>query len=162
MIAVVQRVSEARVVVDGRTVGEIANGLVVLAAVERDDTDADIEWTAGKLAALRIFRNGDKHFDLDVKQVGGAILLVSNFTVAAETRKGRRPSLDGAASPEQGRRMFDQLVEAVRRFGIAVAIGEFGADMGVSLVNDGPATFLVKSRDGSVTPPPSSPPPSPS
>jgi D-tyrosyl-tRNA(Tyr) deacylase len=151
MIAVVQRVSEARVVVDGRTVGEIAAGLLVLAAVERDDTDADIEWTANKLVALRIFRNGDKHFDLDVIQAGGAVLLVSNFTVAAETRKGRRPSLDGAASPEPGRQMFDRLVEAVRRQGVTVATGEFGADMRVSLTNDGPATFLVKSWDGSVT-----------
>ena len=155
MIAVVQRVTEARVVVEGRTVGEIGAGLLVLAAVERGDTAADVEWTASKLAGLRIFRNGEKHFDLDVKQVGGAMLLVSNFTVAGETKKGRRPSLEGAASPEEGRVMFDAFVEAVRRLGVPVATGEFGADMKVSLTNDGPVTFLVRSRTNEVTSTPS-------
>jgi D-tyrosyl-tRNA(Tyr) deacylase len=145
MIAVVQRVSEARVTVDGRTVGEIGPGLMVLAAVEKNDTTADIEWTASKLVSLRIFRNGDKHFDLDVKQVGGALLLVSNFTVAAETSKGRRPSLQGAAPPEKGRELFDLFVAAVKRLGVEVQTGEFGADMKVSLTNDGPVTFLVQS-----------------
>ena len=151
MIAVVQRVTEARVVVEGRTVGEIGSGLLVLAAVERGDTAADIEWTANKLAGLRIFRNDDKHFDLDVKQTGGSMLLVSNFTVAGETKKGRRPSLDGAATPEEGRVMFDAFVEAVKKLGVPVATGEFGADMKVSLTNDGPVTFLVKSRTNEVT-----------
>jgi len=151
MIAVVQRVTEARVVVDGRTVGEIDLGLLVLAAVERGDTAVDIEWTANKLTGLRIFRNGEKHFDLDVKQVGGSMLLVSNFTVAGETKKGRRPSLEGAASPEEGRVMFDAFVEAVKKLGVPVATGEFGADMKVSLTNDGPVTFLVKSRTNEVT-----------
>jgi len=143
----VQRVTEARVVVEGRIVGEIGPGLMVLAAVEAEDATGDVEWTAAKLAGLRVFRNGEKHFDLDVKQVGGGILLVSNFTVAGETRKGRRPSLDNAASPERGRALFDQLVEALRRQGVLVATGEFGADMRVSLVNDGPVTFLVRSRE---------------
>ena len=155
MIAVVQRVTEARVVVEGRTVGEIGAGLLVLAAVERGDTAADVEWTASKLAGLRIFRNGEKHFDLDVKQVGGAMLLVSNFTVAGETKKGRRPSLEGAASPEEGRVMFDAFVEAVKKLGVPVATGEFGADMKVSLTNDGPVTFLVRSRTNEVTTTPS-------
>src|SRR5258706_7255757 len=117
MIAVVQRVSEARVVVDARTVGEIGPGLLVLAAVEKDDTPADIEWTANKLVGLRIFRNGDKHLDLDVKQTGGSVLLVINFTVASGTRRGRRPSLDGAASPAKGRELFDLLVNAVKQLG---------------------------------------------
>ena len=147
MIAVVQRVLEGRVVVDGHAVGEIGPGMVVLAAVEKDDTPADVEWTAAKLVGLRIFRNAGKHFDLDVKQAGGGILLVSNFTVAAETRKGRRPSLEGAASPDKGRELFDQLVWAVKRLDVPVATGEFGADMKVTLTNDGPVTFLVKSRD---------------
>jgi D-tyrosyl-tRNA(Tyr) deacylase len=155
MIAVVQRVIEARVVVEGRTVGEIGQGLLVLAAVERGDTAADVEWTANKLAGLRNFRNGEKHFDLDVKQIGGAMLLVSNFTVAGETKKGRRPSLEGAASPEEGRVMFEAFVEAVKRLGVPVATGEFGADMKVSLTNDGPVTFLVKSRTNEMTSTPS-------
>lgn len=156
MIAVVQRVSEGRVVVEGEVVGEIGPGMVVLAAVEKDDTPADIEWTANKLVGLRIFRNADKHFDLDVKQVGGGVLLVSNFTVAAETRKGRRPSLEAAASPDRGRELFDQLVDAVKRLGVPVATGQFGADMKVSLTNDGPVTFLVRSREpgAGVTPAP--------
>jgi D-aminoacyl-tRNA deacylase len=156
MIAVVQRVSEARVVVDGKTVGEIGPGLLVLAAVEKDDAPADIEWTANKLVGLRIFRNGDKHLDLDVKQTGGSVLLVSNFTVAGETRRGRRPSLDGAAPPEKGRELFDLLVGTVKQLGVPVATGEFGANMKVSLTNDGPITFLVRSRDpAAVTPSPS-------
>lgn len=147
MIAVVQRVTEAQVMVNGAAVGAISRGIAALIAVQRDDTVEDVNWMAGKLAALRIFRNGEKHFDLDVKQVGGSILLVSNFTVAAETRKGRRPSLDGAASPAEGKQLFDQLVETVKAMGIPVATGEFGADMRVTLTNEGPATFIVCSRE---------------
>ena len=145
MIAVVQRVAEASVVVEGETVGRIGPGLLVLAAVHRADTAADVTWTANKLAGLRIFRNGDKYFDADVKQVGGSILLVSNFTVAANTREGRRPSFIAAAETERGRELFDQLVDAVRGLGVPVETGRFGADMLVSLVNDGPVTVIVDS-----------------
>jgi D-aminoacyl-tRNA deacylase len=144
MIAVVQRVLKAKVLVAGEVVGQIGPGMLVLASVEKDDTDAQIVWTAGKLAGLRIFRNGEKHFDGDLLQSGGAMLLVSNFTVAALTAKGRRPSLDSAAAPEQAEPMFNRLVEAVRTYGIHVETGRFGASMEVSLVNDGPATFIVK------------------
>jgi D-tyrosyl-tRNA(Tyr) deacylase len=147
MISVIQRVLEAKVVVDSEVVGAISHGMLVLAAVERDDTPADVEWTANKLVALRIFKNADKAFDLDVKQSGGSILLVSNFTVAAETRKGRRPSLDNAASPEKGRQLFDQLVDALKRLDVPVQTGQFGADMQVTLTNDGPVTFLLKSKE---------------
>jgi D-tyrosyl-tRNA(Tyr) deacylase len=149
MISVIQRVLEAKVIVDAEPVGAITHGMLVLAAVEKDDTPADVDWTANKLAALRIFPNADKSFDLDVKQSGGAILLVSNFTVAADTRKGRRPSLDNAASPEKGRELFDQLVTAVRNLGVPVQTGQFGADMQITLTNDGPVTFLLQSRSGS-------------
>src|SRR3954467_8885429 len=114
MIAVVQRVSEAKVVVDGATVGEIGQGLLVLAAIHHDDTTADLEWMARKLVSLRIFRNAEKHFDLDIQQINGALLLVSNFTVAAQTTKGRRPSLDSAAAPEIASNIFDQFVSLVR------------------------------------------------
>jgi len=139
----------ATVAVSGKLVGQIGPGLAVLAAVHRDDTAADIQWTAQKLVTLRIFRSagGEKHFDLDVKQSGGSILLVSNFTVAGATRYGRRPSLDAAASPEDGRRLFDELVKAVTATGIPVATGEFGADMLVNIANDGPVTFLLDSRE---------------
>src|SRR3954469_5885381 len=144
MICVVQRVSEARVDVAGETVGAIQHGLLVLASVHHNDTTSDIDWIAQKLVGLRIFRNGDKHFDLDVTQVGGSILLVSNFTVAADTRTGRRPSLLAAAKPEPGEALFNHFVTSVRNFGVPVATGRFGADMQVHLVNDGPATFIVQ------------------
>jgi D-aminoacyl-tRNA deacylase len=121
--------------------------MAVLAAVHRDDTAVDIGWTAQKLLGLRIFRNGEKHFDLDVRHAGGSILLVSNFTVAGATRHGRRPSLDSAACPEDGRKLFEELVKAVAATGIPIATGEFGADMLVEIVNDGPVTFLVDSRE---------------
>jgi D-tyrosyl-tRNA(Tyr) deacylase len=146
MIAVVQRVTWAKVEVAGQIVGEIGPGLAVLLSVHRDDTADDIAWTAKKLAELRIFRNGDKHFDVDVKQIGGGILLVSNFTVAAATKRGRRPSFDAAAGGDLGQKLFDDVVAAVKALGVPVATGIFGADMLVTLANDGPATFIVDSR----------------
>ena len=148
MIAVVQRVTEASVVVGGQAVGRIAGGMVALVAVHATDTPADVTWVANKLVTLRIFRRGDKHFDADVKQAGGSVLLVSNFTVAARTRHGRRPSFDDAAPPEKGRELFDALVDAVRALGAGVETGVFGADMTVTIVNDGPVTVLVDSKRG--------------
>ena len=145
MICVVQRVLSASVVVGEEIVGQIGRGMLVLAAVQKDDTANDVAWTSAKLASLRIFQSGDKKFELDVRQIGGGILLVSNFTVAAATRHGRRPSLDGAAAPEIGRGMFDELVRVTRATGIPVETGRYGADMQVRLVNDGPVTFLVDS-----------------
>jgi D-tyrosyl-tRNA(Tyr) deacylase len=147
MIAVVQRVLRGKVMVGANVVGEIGKGLLVLAAVEVGDTEEDVRWTAAKLAGLRIFRSADgsKYFDQDVKQIGGSILLVSNFTVAAETASGRRPSLSNAAPPPEGRVIFDQLVAAVRLQGVPVETGRFGEEMEVELVNDGPVTFLVES-----------------
>jgi D-aminoacyl-tRNA deacylase len=146
MIAVVQRVSVASVTVEGRVVGRIDAGLLALVAVHKTDSAADVTWTAKKLSTLRIFRGAGKHFELDVTQVDGSILLVSNFTVAAQTRQGRRPSFDEAADPETGRRLFDDLVQTVRATGVPVQTGEFGADMLVSLANDGPVTVIVDSR----------------
>jgi D-tyrosyl-tRNA(Tyr) deacylase len=145
MITIVQRVSEARVVVDGEIVGQIGPGLLALAAVVKGDTGKDIDWTAAKLAVLRIFRAEGKHFDKDVKETGGSILLVSNFTVAAMTKEGRRPGLSRAAEPAVAETMFGQLVDATRRQGVPVETGRFAADMKVSLVNDGPATFILDS-----------------
>jgi D-tyrosyl-tRNA(Tyr) deacylase len=147
MIAVIQRVVQGSVVVDQAVVGQIGAGMVALVAVHRDDSAEDVAWMANKLVGLRIFRNGEKHFDLDVRQMKGQILLVSNFTVAGETRHGRRPSLDRAADPAKGRQVFDELVTAVRALDVEVATGEFGAEMRVSLVNDGPVTFIVNSRE---------------
>ena len=151
MVAVIQRVLHGCVTVAGDVVGEIDHGLVILAAVEVGDTDADIEWMASKLIGLRIFRSvdGTKHFDRDVRDVGGGILLISNFTVAGQTSKGRRPGLSGAAPPEEGRLLFEKLISAVRAAatGLRVETGRFGADMKVSIENDGPVTFIVRSRD---------------
>jgi len=146
MICVIQRVSEASVAVGGQIVARIQQGMVVLAAVHATDQEHDVAWTAKKLAGLRMFANGERNFDRDVSEIGGSILLVSNFTVAADARKGRRPSLDSAADPSVGREKFDQLTAAVRALGVNVETGQFGADMQVALVNDGPVTFLLDSR----------------
>jgi D-aminoacyl-tRNA deacylase len=147
MITIVQRVIEARVVVEGEIVGAIGPGLLALTAVVKTDTAKDIEWTAAKLAAFRIFRSddGQKHFDKDVREVGGSILLVSNFTVSASTRQGRRPSLDRAADPASAQQLFAQLIDAVRAQQVPVETGKFAADMKVTLTNDGPATFILDS-----------------
>ena len=145
MIAIVQRVIEAAVSVDGDVVGRIGRGIVALVAVTKTDTPAEADWLAAKLVALRIFRADGKHFEADVAQVGGSILLVSNFTVSAKTKKGRRPSLDAAADPVRAQALFDHLVNAVTKLSVPVAAGRFGADMRVSLTNEGPATFIVDS-----------------
>lgn len=145
MIAVVQRVKQASVAVDDETVGQIGHGLVALVAVCAGDSDTDVQWMARKLVGLRLFAQGDKHFDLDVKESGGAILLVTNFTVAAATRQGRRPSFDAAADAEKGGKLFANLVEAVRATGVLTETGRFRADMQVSLVNDGPVTVIIDS-----------------
>jgi D-tyrosyl-tRNA(Tyr) deacylase len=144
MICVVQRVSQARVEVANQTVGAITTGLLVLASIHHDDTPADADWLAQKIVTLRIFPNAEKHFDLDVTQVGGSILLVSNFTVAADTRTGRRPSLLAAAKPHQSEPLFNHLLDSVRALGVPIQTGQFGANMQIHLINDGPATFLIQ------------------
>jgi D-tyrosyl-tRNA(Tyr) deacylase len=147
MKCVVQRVSEARVRVAGEVVGEIGPGQLVLACVQRRDTEKDVAWSAAKLVSLRIFPNtdGSKSFDRDVREVGGGILLVSQFTIAADTTQGRRPSFTDAAGGEHGKELFDRLVASVAAAGVPVATGRFGAEMKVELINDGPATFIVES-----------------
>ncbi len=150
MIAIVQRVTRASVIVENRIVGEIETGICALVAVEKSDTDADLDRMTDKLIHLRIFRSEDdaKHFDRDVQQVAGSILLVSNFTVSASTKKGRRPTLEAAADPETGRAMFEKLLDRVKSTGVPVATGVFRADMRVQIENDGPATFIISTRDG--------------
>ena len=147
MIAVVQRVTEAAVRVQQETVGAIGAGLVALVAVCADDTLADVRWMARKLTELRIFRSGEKHFDLDIKQAGGSMLLVSNFTVAAATCRGRRPSFEAAADAHKGAELFAALIEAARGSGLRIETGRFGADMQVQLVNDGPVTVTLDSAE---------------
>lgn len=147
MISVVQRVLEASVSVDGRVIGRIGPGLVALTSIHRTDTDEQIAWTVNKLTSLRIFPSADgtKGFDRDVREIGGAVLLISNFTVAAATQKGRRPSFDAAADPATGRVLFDRLLTALRATGVPTETGEFGADMKVHILNDGPITLIVES-----------------
>ena len=143
MRAVLQRVSHGRVAVDGRTVGEIQSGLVVLLGVAGGDTDAEARWVASKIAALRIFEDGDGKMNLSVADVGGAVLLVSQFTLLASCRKGRRPSFVGAARPEEGRRFYERVGELLREEGLTVATGRFGERMIVSVENDGPVTIIL-------------------
>lgn len=145
MIAVVQRVTSAHVSVDEKAIGKIDKGLVVLVAVTRSDGESDVNWMARKLVGLRIFRNGDKHFDSSIEQIDGSLLVISNFTVAAATRHGRRPGFDAAADPQAGKKWFDELIVALRTTGVRVETGQFGADMQVELVNDGPVTVLLDS-----------------
>jgi D-tyrosyl-tRNA(Tyr) deacylase len=147
MRAVVQRVSSARVRVGDRTTGEIAGGLLVLVGVGRDDGTADVQYLAGKILDMRVFDGeAGKPHDRSVVDVGGGILLVSQFTLYGDLRKGRRPSFDAAAPPDTARRAYDDLVRELRAAPVQVATGEFQAMMHVELVNDGPVTILVDSK----------------
>ncbi|WP_306533605.1 D-aminoacyl-tRNA deacylase [Geobacter sp.] len=145
MKAVIQRVSEARVVVDGETVGAIGRGILVLLGVEKGDTERDAAWLAEKIAGLRIFEDEAGKMNLSVREVAGGILAVSQFTLAGNCAKGRRPSFDTAAPPDEGKRLYDCFTDFVRETGIPTATGIFQADMKVHLVNDGPVTFILES-----------------
>jgi D-tyrosyl-tRNA(Tyr) deacylase len=147
MRALVQRVSEASVSVEGRRVGAIGRGVVVLCGVHADDDDADIDWLARKVVALRIFDDDDGVMNRSLCDTGGDILAVSQFTLYASTRKGARPSYAAAAGPERAQPRFDSFVSALRReLGREVPTGVFGAHMRVALVNDGPVTLWLDSR----------------
>lgn len=145
MTTVVQRVRKASVTVGGAVIGRIDAGLCVLAALEADDTETDLRWMANKLATLRVFPQQEQSYHLDVKQTGGALLLVSNFTVVATTATGRRPGFDRAMKPDAAGPLFDRFVEIVRTTGVTVATGKFGTNMIVSIENDGPLTLVVQS-----------------
>lgn len=146
MRAVLQRVSRARVDVDGQTQGEIGTGLLVLFGVEKGDTDRDLAYIVDKTIKLRIFEDDQGKMNLSVADMGGSILAVSQFTLLADCRKGRRPGFSGAASPELGDAYYQRYVEALREGGMRVETGIFGASMQVHLVNDGPVTILLDSR----------------
>lgn len=145
MRAVIQRVTSASVTVDGRTTGAIARGLVVLAGVAIQDGPADVEYTASKIRDLRIFPDEAGKMNRDVVQAGGAVLLVSQFTLLGDVRGGRRPSFIDAAPPELARALYEDLAVALRARGLRVETGEFRAHMDVALVNDGPVTILLDS-----------------
>lgn len=145
MRAVVQRVSAASVTVQGRKVGSIGPGLLVLLGVARGDTEKDGEYLAEKLAGLRIFEDEEEKMNRSVAQIGGSILLVSQFTLYGDVRHGRRPSFTQAAPPEEANWLYENLAQKLRDKGLTVETGQFQAHMEVSLVNDGPVTILLDS-----------------
>lgn len=144
MRACVQRVSQAKVDVAGQTVGEIGRGLLVLLGVATDDTEQDARQLATKIAELRIFEDDQGKMNLGLAEVGGAMLVVSQFTLLGDCRKGRRPSFVAAAPPELAERLYELFVNAVRAMGLTVATGRFRQHMQVSLVNDGPVTLILE------------------
>jgi D-tyrosyl-tRNA(Tyr) deacylase len=144
MRAVVQRVSSARVVVNGEVVGEIGAGLCVLLGVARTDVEAEAERLAGRTVRLRIFENDEGRFDRSLLDAGGAALVVSQFTLIADTAKGNRPSFTDAAPPEQAEPLYESFCAVLRELGVEVATGRFGARMAVELVNDGPVTIVLE------------------
>jgi len=141
--AVCQRVREARVVVDGRTVGEIGTGLVVLLGVARGDSAGDADRLAAKIAKLRIFADAEGRFDRSVVDVGGSVLAVSQFTLLADTAKGNRPSFTDAAPPAEAEPLYARFCDGLRALGLPIATGVFGAKMQVELANDGPVTIVL-------------------
>ncbi|HOP41808.1 MAG TPA: D-aminoacyl-tRNA deacylase [Geobacteraceae bacterium] len=145
MKAVIQRVTCASVEVDGITVGEIGSGIMLLLGVEKGDAESDAIWLMDKIANLRIFEDDYGKMNRSLMDIGGAILVVSQFTLAGSCSKGRRPSFDSAAPPQLARKLYEISVEELKHRGIFVATGIFQADMKVSLVNDGPVTFVLDS-----------------
>jgi D-aminoacyl-tRNA deacylase len=142
----VQRVREARVEVDGERVGEIGQGLLVLVGVKQSDTEADARYIAEKVAGLRIFGDAEGRMNLPVAEVGGGVLLVSQFTLHGDARKGRRPSYSEAAPPEQADALYQRCAELIAASGVPVETGRFRAMMDVNLVNEGPVTILLDSE----------------
>jgi D-aminoacyl-tRNA deacylase len=147
--AVIQRVSRGSVSVSGEVTGSIRQGLVVLLGVARDDTREDANYLSEKVIHLRIFEDTEKKMNLSVRDVAGSLLVVSQFTLLADCRKGRRPSYVKAARPETANELYSYFIDRVRAAQVPVATGRFGADMAVSLINDGPVTIVIDSRAGS-------------
>ena len=145
MRVVIQRVQRAKVTVASEIVGEIARGWLVLLGVAPPDTHKQVEWLAEKVANLRAFDDPDGKMNLSVLDVGGSILVVSQFTLYGDCQKGRRPGFTGAAPPALAEPLYEQFVTALKMLGVPVATGRFGADMQVELVNDGPVTFVIDS-----------------
>ncbi|MFQ6083302.1 MAG: D-aminoacyl-tRNA deacylase [Candidatus Aminicenantia bacterium] len=146
MKIVLQRVTKASVVVQGKTVGQINRGVLLLVGIEKGDTEEEAKYLANKIAYLRIFPDSKGKMNLSLLEINGQILAVSQFTLAASVRKGRRPSFDRAEQPERAERIFNYLVEEIRNKGLKVKTGIFGAMMEVFLINDGPVTYLLESK----------------
>ena len=147
MKAVIQRVLSSSVLVDGKEVGSINRGLLVLLGVARKDTSTDLEYLVKKTVGLRIFKDEHANMNLSIEDVGGEVLVVSQFTLCADTNKGQRPSFINAAPSEIANNMYQQYCKKLRKENISVQTGQFGAMMGVELINDGPVTIVIDSRE---------------
>jgi len=147
MRVVIQRVASARVTVGGEAVAAIGAGLLALVGIHVDDSETDVDWLLDKMLDLRIFQNADGKFDQSLQEVGGELLVVSQFTLLANTAKGRRPSFSDAARPEQAIPLYERFAARARGHGVPTAEGRFGASMQVELVNDGPVTIILDSRE---------------
>jgi D-tyrosyl-tRNA(Tyr) deacylase len=152
MRLVLQRVKEAQVYVDGKTVGSISSGLLILIGVASSDTRKDAEYLADKVIYLRIFADAERRMNRSILEVGGSLLVVSQFTLYGDCKKGRRPSFDQAAPPEQARELYEYFVERLSSRNVIVQTGVFQAEMQVHLVNDGPVTFVLDSPQGQLPP----------
>lgn len=146
MRAVVQRVSSSKVTVDGEVTGEINKGLLVLLGVTHEDTSKDVDYIIDKVLNLRIFEDENEKMNLSLKDVGGELLVVSQFTLYGDCRKGRRPSFSSAARPEVATKLYEEFIEKARKEGRVTKTGQFGAHMMVDLTNDGPVTILLESN----------------
>lgn len=144
MIALIQRVTHASVIVDEKIIGQIGSGLLVLLGVEKDDDEQKAKRLCEKVLGYRIFSDDQGKMNLNVQQAGGSLLVVSQFTLAADTNKGMRPSFSGGAEPERAEELYTYFVQQSRQLGIATETGQFAADMQVSLTNDGPVTFWLQ------------------
>ena len=147
MIAVIQRCSRGKVTVSEKVVGEIAHGLVILLGVQKDDIENDADFLVNKISGLRVFSDENDKMNLSIKDVGGSALVISQFTLCSDTKKGRRPSFIKAAPPEDGNRLYEYFMSEMKKEGVPVQSGEFGAMMDVELVNNGPVTFVLNSKD---------------
>ncbi len=146
MRAVIQRVKEASVDVDGRTIGKIADGLLILLGVEDGDEASDLQYVYQKTTGLRIFQDDEGKMNRSVSDIGGELLVVSQFTLLGDVRKGKRPSFTASAGPERAKELYEAFCDLAKNDGFSVATGEFGAHMEVKLLNDGPVTILLDSR----------------